>query len=121
MFKGAVNNVRRLIKAQAKSKQELLEAKAGGSQELIQALASMTAERDTLRQERILEGEAHAKELARATMAGKLFADYHADSYGQVVAEMVDLEDMGGEAEEYPPVKTYKAFVAIANAKDPSV
>ena len=38
VYKGAVNNVRRLINAQANTKQELKEAKAGGSQEVIQAL-----------------------------------------------------------------------------------
>ena len=81
----------------------------------------MTAERDALRQQQILEGETHAKELACAAIAGKLFSDYHAASYGQVVAEMVTLEDMGIKAEEYPPAQTYEAFVAIAHAKDPSV
>ena len=106
VYKGAVNNIRRLINAQAKTKQELKEAKAGGSQEVIQALADMTAERDALRQQQILEGETHAKELARAAIAGKLFSDYHAASYGQVVAEMVTLEDMGIKAEDYPPASS---------------
>ena len=72
VFKGAVNNVRRLVKAQAQTKGELLEAKAGRSQDLTLALASMTAERDTLRQDHIREKEDHEKELARATMAGRL-------------------------------------------------
>ena len=121
VFKGAVKNVQHLINAQAQTKQELLEAKAGGSQEVVQALAKMTAERDTMRQDIIRERENHQKELAHATLAGRLLADYHAESYGQVTAEMVGLEGMGVEAEEYPPVKTYEEFVAIANTKDPSV
>ena len=81
----------------------------------------MTAEREAVQQDGIREREEHQRELARATMAGRLVSDYHAESYGQVVGEMVTLEELGVEAEEYPPVKTYDKFVAIANAKDPSV
>ena len=35
--------------------------------------------------------EKHEKDLARAARAGRMFSDYHATSYGRVVAEMVSL------------------------------
>ena len=86
-----------------------------------EALASMTAERDALQQDSIREREGHQRELARATTAGRLLADYHAESYGQVVGEMATLEGLRVTAEDYPPAKTYDEFMAMARDKDPSV
>ena len=127
-----------MLTAQSKHKQDCLEAKASGRQEMAQALAVTTAERDALQQEAVRarealanmtaeraavqqEREGHQRELARATTAGRLLADYHADSYGQVVGEMTTLVALGVTAEDYPPAKTYEEFLAMAKDKDPSV
>ena len=67
----------------------------------------MTAERAALQQER----QDHQRELAHATTAGRLLADYHANSYGQVVGKMSTLTALGVTAEDYPPAKTYDEFL----------
>ena len=138
VYKGALRNVNRLAVAQSKHHQECVDARASGHQEMAQALAATTAERDALREEAarartaldsmtaeraaLQQGaEDHKRELAHATTAGRLLADYHADIYGQVVGEMTTLTVLGVTAEAYPPAKTFDEFLAIAKDKDPSV
>ena len=108
VYKGAVKNVNRLAVAQSKHDQECLDARASGRQEMAQVLAATTAARDALHEEAARARTALAsmtaehvalqqrtndqqRELAHATTAGRLLADYHADIYGQVVGEMTTL------------------------------
>ena len=81
------------------------------------ALASLAAEHTTLQR----QTDAQRRELAHATTAGRLLADYHTDSYGQVVGEMASLAALGVTAEDYPPAKTFNDFLAKAKEEDPSV
>ena len=79
----------------------------------------LTAECDALRQLRETTEERHAKELGRAARAGRLFSEYHTASYGQVVAEMVSIEELGVRAEDFSEAATYESFVAKAREEDP--
>ena len=81
------------------------------------ALVSLTAEHSTL----LRQAHAQGRELAHATTAGRLLADHHTNSYGQVVGEMASLAALGVTAEDYPPARTFDHFLAIAKEEDPSV
>ena len=138
IYEGAVKNVKRLAVTQAGHDKECQDARDRGRQDMSRALAtataayttlqgeaaraqtalvSLTAERTTL----LRQTHAQGRELAHATTAGRLLADHHTNSYGQVVGEMASLAALGVTAEDYPPARSYEHFLAIAKEQDPSV
>ena len=138
IYEGAVRNVKRLAITQAGHDKECQDARELGRQDMSQALATATAaytllQGDASRAQTALvsltdekaallrQTNAQGRELAHASTAGKLLADHHINSYGQVVGEMASLAALGVTAEDYPPARSYEHFLAIAKAKDPSV